>query len=241
MYAKLYALPLGIIIAGFGFYYFVFDAFNQYQQHVITITQTEHMQNKENTTEEDIERMREELEKIKQSANVDFIYSTLAANLNRISSYSNIEFEDTKSSIQTTQKQEATSPKHNRSTIAEKKTDMIDYVPYRQIHTHELPNAFNSNLNAPTDIKLYDNTNYFDIKNTKKQNNNNIQWVVPTIKEAKIYHLTDTRSKVLAVNKNGIKMQVLEAKPSWVRVQYSIKGKSFIEGYMPTQNIRFVQ
>lgn len=242
MYAKLYALPFSIVVSGFGFYYFVFDSFNQYkQQHVITITQPEHTQNHKENLENERIHIREELDKIKRSANVDFIYNTLATNLNRINSYASIEFNDTKSSLQVKPKQETTLTTQPNSTFAVNKTNSIDYVPYRQIHTHELPNAFNTNFNAPTNIKLYNNTNHFDIKNTQIYQKNKMRWAIPVIKEAKVYSMADTHSKVLAVNKNGIKMQVVEAKSSWVKVRYAIKRESFIEGYMPTKNIRFVQ
>lgn len=42
-YAKLYALPLGIVATVILFYCFVFDSFNQYkQQHIVTISQPNH-------------------------------------------------------------------------------------------------------------------------------------------------------------------------------------------------------
>ena len=171
----------------------------------------------------------------------DFIYNTLATNLSRINSYASIEFNDTKSSLQVAPKQEVTLIPQSSNTPIINKTNSIDYVPYRQIHTHELPNAFNRNFNMPTNIKLHNSTNHFDIKNTQVAQKNKMQWAIPTIKEAKIYHAKDIHSKVLAINKNGIKMQVIDTKSSWTRVRYAIKRESFIEGYIPTQNIRFIR
>ena len=236
-YAKLYALPLGIICACFLVYYFVFDSLTQYQQRVVTITQVENPQNNDEIDEK--VRMKKELEKIKQSSNVDFIHNTLSENLNRISTYANIEFEDTKAIAHTEPKQKPSNPQ-NRSTIEVNKIDNVDYVPYRQIHTHELPNAFSANLNSPTNIKLYNTNNPYDVKSIQIAQKNKKQWATPTTKQAKIYHSPNTQSKIIAINKDGIKMQVIDTKKSWAHVRYAINKETFIDGYIPLQNIRFV-
>lgn len=236
-YAKLYALPLGIICACFLAYYLIFDSLTQYQQRVVTITQAENQQKNDEVDEK--VRMKEELEKIKQSSNVDFIYNTLSENLNRISTYANIEFEDTKAIAQTEPKQKPNSLQ-NHSTIEVNKTKNVDYVPYRQIHTHELPNAFSANLNSPTNIKLYNTNNPYDVNSIQIAPKNKRQWAIPTTKQAKIYHSPNTESKVVAINKNGIKMQVIDTKKSWVHVRYAVKKETFIEGYIPLQNIQIV-
>lgn len=221
------------------FYCFVFDSFNQYkQQHIVTISQPNHTKNNKNIENEQM-RMREELEKIKQSANADFIYNTLATNLNKISSYANIEFNDTRSSLQVKSKQEVALIPQAKSTLMVNKMNSIDYVPYRHINTHDIPNAFDI-LNTPTNMKQY-NTNHFDIKTTQTTQKDRMKWAIPTIKDAKIYHTTNIYSKVLAINKNGIKMQVIDTKSSWAHVRYAVKRESFIEGYIPTNNIKFVQ
>ncbi len=237
IYSKIYALPLGILLVSFGFYYFVLDSLDAcQQQHTITITHTQNPQSQQNDDIDEQKRMREELEKIKQSANVDFIYNVLAENLNRINSYANIEFEDTMSSIQVAPKQQLA------RTTQKNKMKSINYVPYRQIHTHELPNAFRDNPNAPTDIKLYGGINHFDIKNTLiSQKKQMMQWAIPMVKEAKIYRTPNIHAKVLAVNKNGIKMQVVAIKKSWVHVRYTTIKKSFIDGYIPIRNIRLIK
>lgn len=241
-YAKLYALPLGIICVSFLAYYFVFDSLTQYQQHVVTITQVENPQNNDENDEK--VRMKEELEKIKQSSNVDFIHNALSQNINRISAYANIEFEDTKVIAQTEPKQKPNNPQNRstqtRSTIEVNKAKNVDYISYRQIHTHELPNAFSANLNSPTNIKLHTTNNPFDVKTIQIAQKNKKQWAIPTAREAKIYHSPNTQSKVVAINKNGIKMQVIDTKKSWVHVRYAVKKETFIDGYIPLQNIRFV-
>lgn len=239
-YAKLYALPLGIVCACFLTYYFIFDSLNQYQQHIITITQSENIQDDSEIDEK--ARMREELEKIKQSSNADFIHNTLLQNINRISSYANIEFKNTKEITQTESEKK---PKDNvtqtLSAIKVDKTNNPNYVSYRQIHTHELPNAFTSNINSSTDIKLYDGDDAINVKTIQViQKNKKAQWVIPTTKEAKIYYLPSIQSKIIAINKNGIKMQVIDTKKSWVHIRYAMKKETFIEGYIPLRDIRFV-
>lgn len=238
-YAKLYALPISIICIGFLAYYFVFDSLNQYQQHVITITQPETPRNNDTTDEK--ARIREELEKIKQSSNADFIHSTLSQNLNRMSAYANIEFDDTKTIAQTELKQKQDNTTRNHSTIEIKKPNSIEYVPYRQIHTHELPNAFITNPNTATNIKLNSTNNPFDVKTIQiTQEDKKSRWVIPTTKEARIYHAPDIQTKVIAINKNGMRMQVIGINKSWVHVRYAIR-KEIIDGYIPMKNIRFVQ
>lgn len=230
IYAKLCALPISIVATGFGFYYFIFDSFNQYrQQHVITIKQAE-SQEKEEDIENERTKMREELDKIRQSANADFIHNAISISLNRISSYANIEFRDTKTSQVKPKQEESVEPPKSETVSNKKDIIDIDYVPYRQIHTHELPDVINNNNMGATPLET---------KNVKAANT---KWAIPKTKEVKIYYSPDTQSKVLAINKNGVKMQVVATKSSWVKVRFATKRESFkeffiIEGYIPMRDI----
>ena len=90
-YYRFYALPLGIMALGVVFYFVAFDSFNVYRQnYAITITENALLHDNDMLEQS---RMREEIQKIKESANTDFIIDTLTKNINHIThADTNIEF-----------------------------------------------------------------------------------------------------------------------------------------------------
>ncbi len=237
MCLKMYLVPIGIVAVGLAFYFFVFDSLNQYQrQSVITIL--ENGDNKNGVTLEQI-RMQEELDKIRKSANADFIQNTISENINRISSYTNIEFNEQQDTNNATHTKDNLNKK--QTTPSSKNHEPVRYTPYNPANTHIIPNNFNVNPNSPTSIKLDSNTNAFDIKSFTLflYSNIDVGWAIPYSRHAKIYKLPSTNSKVIYTNKDIDKVQIVTLKNAWAKVRYMLENKKYVEGYMPINALKF--
>lgn len=226
---RMYALPLGILLAGFILYYFVFDSL-QYEQHQSIVITQKIQDNNMQSFREDLD-MQQEVEQMRENVEITFATTSLPQNINNMDATTNIVFKEKKPRFinnETEVRQEA--PQVN-------KENSVSYTPYKQVNTHKLPNMFESNLNVPTNIKLYAN-NPFDLKPSQNAQKKTTKWVVPNTKTIKLYAAPNTHAKIVAANKNGIKMQLLEQKKAWGYVRYAERRGRYIEGYVPLSMVR---
>lgn len=233
-YYRFYALPLGIMALGVVFYFVAFDSFNVYRQnYAITITENALLHDNDMLEQS---RMREEIQKIKESANTDFIIDTLTKNINHIThADTNIEFYNERSN----EEYPLQKPHTKAASVMKqpKKIDSITYTPYRFIGTHTIESQqILKNPNSAMPYNPNTTTKSYTVVNKSIASN---QYVFRGSKHAKIYKNPNTSSKIIVIGKQGENVQVLKIQDSWFFVRYIAKNKS-IYGYVPMQALRII-